>query len=198
MTGLEIIRRQGLHPAEVIIEANLAYLSVHQELVDALYRPPLHQLRTYQPLFRRELRPINVILNWSEQKPATPALDAPLTVEAFDPGALAAVREANAKLFHIGLLPNESAGMVRALRRYIDYLERGGTKVVFMEMPADPAIRNGGAMQTVLLALIQAFPPDRYEWIEFSALAPFTTADGLHLLSQDATRIARKLRGRSN
>ncbi len=194
LTGLEIISRLGLHPREVVIEANVALTPPDAELVDELFRPGFYQLRAYVPAFRQEFRPVNVILNWNQPVLATPALDAAVPSEHPDPDVLQRTREANRKIFDRPIPEAQmSAGLAR-LRYHVDDLERGGTRVFFMEMPVDPILRGTGIVKDSIAALRREFPPDRFRWIEFSRLGPFETRDGVHLLRQDAVRIARSLR----
>lgn len=195
LTGLAMLERLGLHPREVIIECN-TISPVNAELMQHFFGEPFHALRRFLPALRSEYRPINLMLNWNQLEPPTPPLDSAVVPEPVDPYARDQIRSANLKFFASPLLPAAAEKLQADLHRYVDGLAARGIKVSFLTMPMDESMGNAGIFQSTREAIRRAFPEDRYEWIDVSGLGPFETRDGVHLVAQDAIRIARFLRQR--
>jgi hypothetical protein len=191
--GLEIIRRLGLHPREVIIEINmLQEIDTHfvGQLFDALLLP----IRRWVPAFRSEYRPVNLVLNWSSQRHAVPPLESPIVVDNADPGVRTRWLAELQRLYDRPLTEGETRAITQDLRAYVDYLTGGGTKVTFLEMPMDPRIAATASFRARSETIRKLFPPDRYRWIDLSSAGPFETRDGVHLLHVPAVKVARLLR----
>lgn len=195
LTGLAVIKRLGLHPREVIIESNVID-SVNTELMHHFFSYPFYTLRRYFPVFFCEYRPVNVVLNWNQFEALTPPLDASITPERIDPATRDQIKKANLKVFATPLSVSEVEKLQTELHYYVDELMAMGVKVTLLAMPMDESIMNAGAFRSTRDAMTQAFPVERYEWIDVSNMGPFETRDGVHLVTQDAIRIARFLRQR--
>jgi hypothetical protein len=62
---------------------------------------------------------------------------------------------------------------------------RGGTQVVFFEMPVHPAVAASPRCVSHRAILRAEFPPERYTWLSLPA-ADYRTTDGVHLLPASA------------
>lgn len=192
-TGLEVIRRLGLHPKEVIIETNLVQPVDHQ-LVDQLFDPLLLPARRLIPAFRSEYRPVNFIINWSSRRERAAALDSPIVVDNADPRLRARLIAENQRGSDYPLLGDQKTAVTEELPAYVHYLVGRGTRVTFLEMPMDPRVAAATSFRTRSAMIKQAFPSDRYQWIDVSPAGPFETRDGVRLLHAPAVRVARLLR----
>jgi hypothetical protein len=193
LTGLEIIRRLGLHPKEVIVETNFIQAIDHQ-LVNQLFDPVLVPVRRLIPALRSEYRPVNLVINWGTHRVPAAALDGPIVVDKADPGTRARLIAENRRLFDYALSEGEKREVAQELPACVQYLISGGTRVAFMEMPMDPGIAATTSLRTRSETIRKLFPPDRYRWIDLSSAGPFETRDGIHLLHAPAVKVARLLR----
>lgn len=193
MTGLEVIRRLGLHPKAVIIEVNLI-VPVDDGLVDQLFDALVLPARRMIPALRSEYRPVNFILNWSSQQAPVTALDSPIFVDKTDAGVRTRMIAEHQSLYNYSLTDAEKRAITQDLPSYVRYLASGGTRVAFLDLPMDPRIASTTSFRERSELVRKTFPPDRYHWIDVSSAAPFETRDGVHLLHVPAVKIARLLR----
>lgn len=192
LTGLEVIRRLGLYPKEVVVEINLIQ-PLEPQLLDQLFDPVLLPLRRVVPALRSEYRTVNFILNWSSRRRPASALDSPIVIDEADPRARARMIAENQRGNDRSLTDAEKQA-IGQLPAYVRDLMSRGTRVSFLELPMDPRIEATSSFRLRTEMIRRAFPTDQYRWIDLSSAGPFETRDGLHLLHVPAVKIARLLR----
>lgn len=193
LTGLEILRRLGVHPKEVIIETNLIW-PVNKELIDQLFDPMFFEARTWLMPLRAEYRPVNYLLSWDHKRPEIPALDAPIAVEQVDPANRGRNIVNLTPSYDRRLTDEERRSITETLPQLVKYLLDGGTRVTFLYLPMDPSFEAMLLPRTTAELVRQAFRPEVYRWLDVSPAGPFETRDGVHLVNDAAIRVARFLR----
>jgi len=189
-TGLEVIRRAGHKPHTVLVEVNYALGSVDEELVGAIFMPVLRELRVAAPVFRYEYQPVNVAFHMMRVATRrTGQRDERASVEVFEKLLVLHRKE-------LDTLPEPQvlASMLAGLEEAIAALEAQGVRAAFLVMPVDPSLADLAVPRAVRARLAARFPPSRHQWIEPKGARPFTTGDGLHLVPEDAARVARQIR----
>jgi hypothetical protein len=64
LTGAEIVLQSNRIPRFVVIETNVMERSLNDALVADLLEPPMYEIRTFLPGFRKEFRPTNILLTY--------------------------------------------------------------------------------------------------------------------------------------
>ena len=201
-TGLEIVRRTGKRPHLVLIETNLVTREADNELLHDLFSPGLFQLRKASRIFREEGRPANFVGGIAEacvrrscqltsraihgEKPPTTVVAHPDQVE---PNLLVRLKRLALERAQYAPSAAELSPRVKELAEYVQQLTERGTTCLFFEMPSDPALYNTPLVVAQRKAVMDQFPPDKFNWISFEHGYPYETTDGIHLVRSDADHV---------
>ena len=189
-SGLDLLERCGPPPPAVIIETNFITGDPNDELLSALFFPPLYQLRKEVRGLRYEYQPINLILSlmrmWSGHRSELHR-DPP-------PQVLTTMLPVHEQTFATAPDDQEMQAAIGRVARFAAFAARNGSTIIFLDMPVHPAIRASVRAAAIRRALQAAFPPSAYRWLDPGAGGDYQTVDGLHLTQHDAARVATLLR----
>jgi hypothetical protein len=189
MTGLELLRRDGLTPPVVLIEVNLLHIEPDQALLDPVLNPLFMRLRARLPALREANNPHLVGLRAARQLlPRSPASETPLRPDLRETLLAKRMDEISRPLDQAQL------DVISArLHGLVDWLQARSVKVIFYEVPEHPLATDAPRPTSLRTRLLAEFPPDRYAWVAAQDASSYETSDPVHLTKSSATRYCRVL-----
>ena len=188
--GLKIISQKDKLPKVVYVEMNVALRKENKKLLDMLYQPILYHLKKFLPSLRDGYQPAGLCLNVI--KGAGPSrLSRKNSMDSVDDLGI------NEDLFK-KLLDGEIADNLKVpedhdlaerfelLKRYIDLLQKKGVKVVFYEIPMNPALQHSARLSSVREAFYKYFSPKQFAYLIVPDWSGYHTTDGEHLRQSEA------------
>ncbi len=188
-TGLDIVIRKGEWPRVVLIEMNEMDRGYDPEFAHERFAEPGRAIRHVLPAFRLEYRPFDlaIVALWQVIRDriaghAIPLDSPPTTHPSIDDRP-----------------PDEPyralvAASLQTIDGQIGVLRAHGVRIVLIHLPVDPAIEREPRTRYLWQQTYAAFPPDRYDWLEFDKSGSYEAPDGIHLSIASARRVAAELR----
>ncbi|RJP80135.1 MAG: hypothetical protein C4522_08345 [Desulfobacteraceae bacterium] len=186
--GLEIIKRTGSSPEVVYIETNFIFRQADKGLLNRVFMPVRYSLKKIFPALMEKNQPVclfNSVIFWmlsNLKKNLIPAkIDEVISKQP--------VREDTKKLLLDILIKDYSSPPDQAivkknkykLKKYKDYLEKKGSRVILFEMPIDERLINLNLFVRARKTIEDVFSPDKYATIQSPDIKKYNTTDGLHL-----------------
>ncbi len=188
-TGLDMIIRKKEWPRVVLIEMNVMDRPYDPEFARECFAEPGRAIRRVLPAFRLEYRPFDlaIVALWQFVRDriagrASPPSSAPTKPPSIDDRPPDAPYRA------------EIAASLRTIADQVAVLRAHAVRIVLVHLPVDPAITHEPRTQYLWQQTYAAFPPDRYDWLEFDKSGSYETPDGIHLSIASARRVAAELR----
>jgi len=187
-TGLALVRDSGARPALVLVEINLLLRGPDQAMIESLTRFPERQLRKHLRVFRTGYDPVNWL--WRG------AMFLLHRTEVEPPPSARVVHQLTQAQWREKSEPPDLQTLRRNLAQVssmVAFLQAGGTKVGFFEMPVDPSLIDTPADAEVRREALRAFPPSRFCWLKLGVPGGAHTVDGIHLTAGDAVLVAHEI-----
>ena len=86
------------------------------------------------------------------------------------------------------LPPKQLDELAARLHRYVTELEKGGTKVVFFEVPEIPESWNQPLKVSIRERVRSQFPEPQYRWVPFVDAGGYKSSDAVHLTRNGAAQ----------
>ena len=186
-TGLAVLHRAGIAPRILLVETNYFPGSVSPDVYGNLFGSLPWGLRKAVPLFGYSYRPATVLVNGIRWRIRQHRAGAGRQAEGgVSPELFARLLAEELEKFQEPVERARELPHLEEVRGMIEELTvRGGTQVVFFEMPVHPAVAASPRYVTHRAILRAEFPPERYTWLSLPE-ADYRTTDGVHLLSSSA------------
>lgn len=171
-TGLEIIKKKGILPKNLLVEVNQALM---RESDDQLVEKSTNNLIKVFPSLLEENRPDAIIFTLlrSSTKKEEKILKDP---EVPSRTALLVQQTSHNDELDKNLLDKR----IKSLKNSLVELEARGVKVILFETPLHNTLYDTIRYKQVKKMLIKAFPKEKYTWIE-PTINTYKTTDGIHL-----------------
>lgn len=198
-TGLEIVARNPVKPAVVIVELNdTIRRQADTDMIDSLFSPTQFQLRQALPMFRQEYRPISVFINLIRTRGRTPNTALREAERKVENSARREQSVARINAEQAQPLSAEDVALMRAeaetIKQHVAALRQAGTRVVLVDIPRDSAVAETARQASARTLLHELFPADQFEWMPEPPAREWLTEDGQHLIPADAQFYAKFLR----
>jgi hypothetical protein len=194
LTGLRLTAASAHVPALIFVEVNVIERPADETLLQELTQPLSLRLKTWCNACRTRQQPLTVALAALSRLRLQP-----LSAEEADRIAGAAPQALNPQGFAIqrtgGEKPVDAGALqirLTELASLYETLSRRGSRIVFVELPVHPQIASSIHQRTVVQAVLERFPPERFDWIRFSD-REYATTDGAHLTYADGRVVGRAI-----
>lgn len=214
--GLDILMHKNELPRSVYIEINLVLRPEAKDFSGSLFNPILYVLREEVPALRDGNQPVARVgsLLLSSLKKLTERLSVSFNLIKSDQHNLRVMKsEVNgdesdndngtffSKLLQMQIkaysLKPDSVSLVLALNNldaYVRRLEEKNVRVVFFEMPVNPALCGLPLAVGIRTAFYNKFPRKIYNYMPGTNCSGYLTKDGIHLNNKDAMKFTRYFR----
>lgn len=200
-TGLEIVKREKLKSAILLVEINETIeRQLDQQLLDSIYEPISHFSQLYFPMLRQEYKPVDVFVQAlknqfkSSQKAEK---NEPAQAKSVNPKLREKVlaEQISAKMQPLSESEQETLkSAAKSIKTQIAELQKQGVRVILYDVPGEKQVKNTTAEKQIQQLMREEFPADTYEWLPAPASKNWVTSDGSHLISSDAQAYAVFLR----
>jgi len=214
--GLDILMHKNDLPRSVYIEINVVLRPEAKDFSGSLFNPILYGLREEVPALRDGNQPVARVgsLLLSALKKITERLRLPFSIIKSDQHNLRTMKSASvgieagndngtffSKLLQMQVkaysLKPDSVSLVLALNNldaYIRRLEEKNVRIVFFEMPVNPALCGLPLAVGIRTAFYNKFPRKVYNYMPGSNCSGYQTKDGIHLNEKDAVKFTQYFR----
>lgn len=201
-TGLEIVKREKLKSAILLVEINETIeRKLDQQLLDSIYEPVSHFSQLYFPMLRQEYKPVDVLVqavknrlksSQKEEKDEPPA-----QTENFNPKLKEKVLAQQISDKMQPLSEDEQQTLksaAKSIKTQLAELQKQGVRVILYDVPGEKQVKNTIEEKQIQQIMREEFPADTYEWLPAPTSKNWVTSDGSHLVSSDAQAYAVFLR----
>ncbi len=181
--GLLILKNMDYTPEVVYIEINTLLRNEDPNLQSSLFSPILYPLKQKIFSLREKNQPVGVIARLPTArngKPGERKGPPPVYTERND-NIYRTMLEIEIRHKKDSISPDILSGQIRKLQSCVGFLRVKGTKIVFFEVPVDPALCGLALPVQVRTAVEKAFRPQGCYFIPMPDCADYLTTDGTHL-----------------
>lgn len=182
-TGLEVIKKSGVIPNSIFIEANTVFEKKDSKFIETLFYPIFWQVKYFIPSFQEKNQPLNFIISKLAAK----------SNEDFHNKRMLETQnkiiyEQSLQRLIIEYNNDYKFGddVLIDLKTSIDYFEGKGTKIFFYYMPISNKLINSRKSLKIRNALKSNFDN---QWIQFNN--SYLTTDGIHLVYSSAYKFSK-------
>ncbi len=181
--GLLIIKNLDYSPDVVYIEVNTLLRNEDPNLQSSLFSPVLYPLKKALASLRERNQPIGVLARIptiSNGKPDKQKGSPPVYIERND-HTYKTMLEIEIRHKKDSISPASMADRISKLQSFVDYLKKKNVKIVFFEVPVDPAVCNLALPRQIRNAVKDAFLPQGCYFIDMPDCSGYLTTDATHL-----------------
>lgn len=181
--GLLIMKNMNYSPEIIYIEINTILRNEDPNLQASLFSPVLYPLKQRIFSLRERNQPIGVLTRIPTIKNGKPS-------EQKGPPSVHLERNANTynTMLQIEIRNKKDSidrsiidGQVQKLQSFVSYFQKKGTKIIFFEVPVDPAVCDLALPSQIRHAIKATFQPQGCYFIPMPDCAGYLTTDGTHL-----------------
>jgi len=170
--GLEIIKNSKVLPKTIFIETNIIFVAPNKEFTSSLFSPLSLIAKQYCISLRSDKQPLAFIF--------------PEVQRILKGGGSANTTEINATTTDTKLFTKMLSRQLNLLIDYVNYFKSKDVKIVFFEMPLNPALVELPLAKFIRNKFNEHFPTSQYNYIKLPDCSKYVTTDGLHLNDQEA------------
>jgi hypothetical protein len=184
--GLNVIRQKKTLPESVFIETNYTLKAASENFSDDLFSPVLFPLRKYLVSLRDGRQPLaiaGIVLRNVVSSLTGPEYNSNFKKKE---GLFDKMLKIHTKEYTEVPDNSQLNEKYSVLKKQVDFLKQHGVKVVFFEMPVNPALADLPKAKITRETLHRYFPASDYQYIAMPECSGYVTGDGVHINLEEA------------